>query len=66
MIVLTNLKNEIITLNLDNIERIENVPETMITLTNGKKVMVQESMDSIIRQSVRYKASIMRMAGAAV
>ncbi len=66
MIVLTTLNNEVITVNLDNLERIENIPETIITLTNGKKLMVQESMDSIVRQTIRYKASIMRMAGVAV
>ena len=37
MIDLTGMNNKEFILNADHIEKIEEVPETLITLTNGKK-----------------------------
>lgn len=63
MIKITTLDNRVITINVDIIERIEAVPETVITLTNGKKLMVREKMDDIIKKVIQYKAEILRTAG---
>ncbi|MBZ4686944.1 MAG: flagellar protein FlbD [Clostridia bacterium] len=65
MIKLKTLHNSTIVINADLIERIENVPETMITLTNGKKVMVAESADEIIEKVIHYKGRILKISGAA-
>ncbi len=43
MIELTRLNDRKFTLNSDLIETVEEVPDTSITLTNGKKIMVKES-----------------------
>ena len=37
MIDLTGMNNKEFTLNAEHIEKVEEVPETIITLTNGKK-----------------------------
>ena len=44
MIDLTAMNNTEFVLNADHIEKIECVPETLITLTNGKKYIVLETV----------------------
>lgn len=45
-------------LNADLIETIEETPDTVITLTNGKKLIVEESMDGIVRKVMDYKRAL--------
>ena len=47
-----------ITLNADHIEKIEEVPETLITLTNGKKYIVLETIHEVKDKVIRYKNRI--------
>ena len=42
-------------LNAEIIETIEETPDTVITLTNGKKIIVEEAMEDVVRQVVKYK-----------
>ena len=42
-------------LNAEIIETIEETPDTVITLTNGKKIIVEESMEDVVRPVVKYK-----------
>lgn len=58
MISLTGLNNKQLYLNADHIEKIEEVPETLITLTNGKKYIVLESTKVVIDKIVEYKRKI--------
>ena len=58
MIDLTAMNNKPFTLNADHIEKIEEVPETLITLTNGKKYIVLESIDEVKDKVLRYKNKI--------
>lgn len=44
--------------NAELIETVEATPDTVITLTTGHKVIVQESVDQVIRLVVAYKRSI--------
>ena len=55
MIDLTGMNNKEFILNADHIEKIEEVPETLITLTNGKKYIVLESVDEVKDAVLRYK-----------
>ena len=41
-----------------HIEKVEEVPETIITLTNGKKYIVLESVAEVKEQVIRYKNKI--------
>jgi flagellar protein FlbD len=41
--------------NAEIIETIEETPDTVITLTNGQKIIVEESMEDVVRQVVKYK-----------
>jgi len=58
MIDVTGMNNEEFILNADHIEKIEEVPETLITLTNGKKYIVLQSIDEVLEEVIKYKRRI--------
>ena len=58
MIKVTRLNGEPIYLNSALIEFIEATPDTMITLTTGKKVIVKENIDDVIERIVEYNSKI--------
>ena len=45
-------------LNAEIIEMIEETPDTVITLTNGKKLIVDEGMDEIVRKVMTYRRAL--------
>ena len=53
----TNKKGEFI-LNAEIIETIEETPDTVVTLTNGKKLIVDEPMDEIVRRGMKYRRAL--------
>jgi flagellar protein FlbD len=55
MIELTRLNNEKIVVNADLIEFVEETPDTIISTTSGKKVMVRESVAEVIRRVITYR-----------
>jgi flagellar protein FlbD len=58
MIELHKLNGSAFVLNDYHIETIEETPDTVITLTNERKYLVQESKDDIIRKIVEYRRMI--------
>ena len=58
MIYLTRLNESIIVLNSDLIEFVEALPDTIITLTTGQKIIVKESVDEIVEMVKDYKRYI--------
>ena len=58
MIDVTKMNNEIITINADLIEMIEEVPDTVITLTTGKKILVKESRQTVKSLVKLYKRDV--------
>jgi len=58
MIQLTLLDDTPIVLNSDMIEFIEAMPDTIISLTNGKKMMVKESVTEVVDRIVAYRRRI--------
>ena len=61
MILLTKINNAPITVNSDLIQYIEETPDTVITMTNNDKVVVQEGMTEIIEKVVHYRRLIRRI-----
>jgi flagellar protein FlbD len=55
MIKVTRLNGDEIVVNADLIEFVESTPDTLITLTTGKKLMVQEPVDMVVERSVQYR-----------
>lgn len=58
MIDVTGMNHEHFVLNADHIEKLEEVPETIITLTNGKKYIVLESIEEVKNAVIQYKNKI--------
>lgn len=58
MIKLVGFNNKEFYLNENHIEKIESVPETVLTLSNGKKYIVNESIDDVISSIVEFKKRI--------
>lgn len=58
MISLTSLHGEQFFLSGDLIERIEEIPDTMITLVSGKKLRVSEDANTVVERYIEYKRKI--------
>lgn len=58
MIKVSRLNNIEFMINCELIEFIEETPDTVITLTTGKKYVVKESMDEILKRVIDYKSKI--------
>lgn len=56
MIKVTKLNGNELVVNADLIEFIESTPDTLVTLTTGRKIMVLEDLDEVIRRAVGYRA----------
>jgi flagellar protein FlbD len=54
MIELTRLNNEKIVVNADLIEFLERTPDTLVTTTTGKKLMVKESIEEVVEKVLVY------------
>ena len=60
MIEITKLNDVKISVNAELIEMVEEVPDTVITLTTGKKIFVKESRQKIENLVKSYKRDIFR------
>lgn len=58
MIDVTRMNNKPFTLNCDLIEMVEETPDTVITLTTGKKIVVKESRQDIKNLVKLYRKDI--------
>lgn len=58
MITVTKLNDFEIVINSDLIETIKETPDTTITLTTGKKIIVKESINEIMNLIIEYKTKL--------
>lgn len=58
MIDVTRMNDTVYTINAELIESVEEVPDTVITLTTGKKLIVKESRQKVISLVKLYKREI--------
>jgi flagellar protein FlbD len=58
LIKLTGLNHKEVIISSDSIEKIEEVPETIITLLNGNKYLVEESADEVIDKVIAFKRRV--------
>ncbi len=58
MITVTRLNHTPIVINPDLIVFIEETPDTIITLSNGEKIVVQESVGEVIKRVIQFRRSI--------
>lgn len=58
MIHLTRLNNEKFVLNAIYIEQIQSLPDTTISLINGKKIVVKDNASEVLQQVTSYYQKI--------
>ena len=58
MIQVTRLDHTPMIINPDLILFMEETPDTLITLSNGEKIMVQERISEIIRRVIQFRRGI--------
>ena len=58
MIYLTRLNGDKIMVNVDMLEMLEETPDTVVTLTTGKKFVVKESTRQIREQVIAFRKLI--------
>jgi len=59
VIHLTRLNSHALTVNSDLIKFVENAPDTMLTLTNGEKIVVRESAEEVIQRVIDFRRSVL-------
>ncbi len=55
MITLHRLNKQEFVLNADLIETIESTPDTLVTLTTGKKLIVRDAVQDVIGRVINYR-----------
>jgi flagellar protein FlbD len=63
MIILTRLHGSSVAVNCDLIERVEATPDTVLTLVDGSRYVVRESVAEIIDKVRTFRASVVMLAG---
>jgi len=58
VIKVTGLDHKDFIINAEQIEKIEEIPESVITLINGKKYLVTDSLDELLQKIIEYKRKI--------
>ena len=58
MIAVTRLNNTPLVINPDLIVFMEETPDTIITLSNGEKIAVQEKVSEVIRRVISFRRRI--------
>ena len=55
MIEVTRINGKKFVVNCDQIKTLEATPDTVMTLMNGEKLMVSESVEDVVRRTVEYR-----------
>jgi flagellar protein FlbD len=58
MIKVTRFNDSVLVVNAELIEFVEATPDTVVTLTNGKKILVKESVDEVIKKVLDYRHKV--------
>jgi flagellar protein FlbD len=64
MVTLTRLTGSAFALNPDLVERADCTPDTVITLVDGTKYLVRESVEEVVEKVLDYRAKIIALASA--
>jgi flagellar protein FlbD len=61
MIRLTRLSGTVFALNSDLIERVDATPDTVVTLVDGKKYVVTESLEEVVDSVRRHRGEVLAL-----
>jgi flagellar protein FlbD len=59
VILVHRLRGEPIFINEDLIESIESTPDTVVTLVDGRKIVLADSPHEVVDRARRYRASVL-------
>ena len=60
MITLTKLNGNTVVINAELIETVEATPDTIITLTNGKKFLITEDTEEVVKRAMGYRRELIQ------
>jgi flagellar protein FlbD len=63
MIIVTRLHGSSVAVNCDLIERVQATPDTVLTLVDGSRYVVRESVSEIVDKVRAFRASVVLPAG---
>ena len=55
MIKVTKLNGNEMVVNADLIEFVESTPDTLISMTTSRKIMVLEPLDEVVKMAIEYR-----------
>ena len=58
MIKVTRLNDSTLIINVDMIQSLQAIPETVITFTNNDKIMVKEPLEEVSQRIVEYQRTL--------
>lgn len=58
MIEVRKLNDQVMVVNSDYIEFIESTPDTVVTLTTGKKLVIKDTVDEVVKKVIQYRRSL--------
>jgi flagellar protein FlbD len=58
MLKLTRLNNNTVAINPDHIGWVEAMPDTTLSLLNGEKIIVRETLDELIDAVIAYRRAV--------
>jgi flagellar protein FlbD len=61
MIIVTRLNGSEIIVNADLIETVESTPDTILTLVDGTRYLVEESPRTIVERVKAFRAAVLRL-----
>ena len=59
MVLVHRLKGEPLFLNADLIESIESIPDTVVTLADGRRLVVADDPGELVQRITRFRASVL-------
>ncbi len=58
MLALTKLNGQQFVVNAELVELVESTPDTIVSLTTGKKYMVKETVEEVVDRIIQYRRQI--------
>lgn len=60
MIEVTRLNGQSLVINAELIECVESTPDTVVSLNTGRKIVVREGVDEVVRRVIEYRRRVLR------
>ncbi len=60
MIQLTRLNDQPLVVNSDLIKLVENAHDTVLTLINGEKIVVRESVEQVVERVIEFRRAVLK------